>query len=138
MIKMVIVVRTDLNMRKGKIASQVAHSVLKIFLDRIRLILPNDVIDSNTFSYTRFTPAMRQWIDWEDGQPGFTKIVVGCDNEQELYIIQEKAKEAGIPHALIRDNGATEFHGVITPTCICLGPDDADKIDLITKNYKLL
>ena len=32
-IKQVIVVRKDLNMRKGKIATQVAHASMKVLLD---------------------------------------------------------------------------------------------------------
>ena len=39
-IKQVIVVRKDLNMRKGKMCAQVAHASLKIFLDRIGYIKP--------------------------------------------------------------------------------------------------
>lgn len=35
MIKQVLVVRKDLNMRKGKMASQCAHASLKVFLDRM-------------------------------------------------------------------------------------------------------
>ena len=142
-IKQVIVVRTDLNMRKGKMCAQVAHASLKIFLDRIDSVYT--VFDDNTGEATgvfrgdlRFTPAMLEWLNWQEGQPGFTKIVVGCDSETELYAIKAKADEAGIINALIKDNGVTEFHGAQTPTCICLGPDEAEKIDLITGGYKLL
>jgi peptidyl-tRNA hydrolase len=35
MIKQVIVVRKDLNMRKGKLAAQVAHASMKVFFDRM-------------------------------------------------------------------------------------------------------
>jgi PTH2 family peptidyl-tRNA hydrolase len=137
-IKQVIVFRKDLQCRKEKIASQVAHASLKVFLDRMErmFITPMDG-DVQGFR-TRFTPAMLAWLNWEEGQPGFTKIVVGCNDEAELYIIEAKAKAAGIIYALIKDNGVTEFHGVQTPTCICLGPDEVEKIDLITGNYKLL
>ena len=34
-IKMVIVIRRDLNMRTGKIAAQVAHASMKILLDKM-------------------------------------------------------------------------------------------------------
>jgi peptidyl-tRNA hydrolase, PTH2 family len=163
-IKQVIVVRKDLNMRKGKIAAQVAHASMKIFFDKMSLLMSEinkgttlnlnadrkkiwkgsfnlsinfDDHDYQIFS-TCFTDPMLQWLRWKPGAPGFTKIVVSCDNEQELYVIENKAKEMNIPHALIVDNGLTEFHGVPTPTCICLGPDEVSKIDLITSKYSLL
>ena len=138
-IKQVIVVRKDLNMRKGKMCAQVAHASLKIFLDRIGYIKPRfPETDNEQDSTTSFTPAMISWCEWKEGQPGFTKIVVSCNSEEELFEIEKKAQDAKIVHALIRDNGVTEFHGVQTPTCICLGPDEAEKIDLITGGCPLL
>lgn len=139
MTKQVIVVRKDLNMRKGKIAAQVAHSPLKVFLDRMSQI-PFATDDNNKQLFeTHFTQAILEWCNWSEGKPGFTKIVVGCDGgEPELREIEKKANDLGIPNALIVDNGCTEFHGVKTATCIAIGPDDAEKIDQITKNYKLL
>ena len=35
MIKQIIIMRTDLNMRKGKLATQVAHASMKVFFDRM-------------------------------------------------------------------------------------------------------
>lgn len=139
MIKQVIVVRKDLNMRKGKMCAQAAHASLKVFLDRIEYIKPrHPEKDNEQDSTTHFTPAMRAWCEWQEGQPGFTKIVVGCNSEEELFDVEKKAQEAGIIHALIKDNGVTEFHGVLTPTVICLGPDEAEKIDAITGKFSLL
>lgn len=87
---------------------------------------------------TTFTPAMMEWLTWEEGKPGFTKIVVSCEGEEELKKIEALANEAGIPNAIILDNGLTEFHNIPTYTCIALGPDDAEKIDKITGGYPLL
>ena len=56
----------------------------------------------------------------EVGQPGFTKIVVGCNDEQELYIIKEKADKANVINSLIIDNGVTEFNNVLTPRFVFL------------------
>ena len=42
------------------------------------------------------------------------------------------AQAAGLPCALIRDLGATEFHGVPTHTAIAIGPAEAAEIDRIT------
>ena len=135
-IKQVTVVRKDLSMRKGKIASQCQHASLKVFLDRIKIL--NSTESTSITAQLEFTPAMMGWLNWKEGQPGFTKIVVGCNSESELKELEAKANAAGIPNAIILDNGVTEFHGVKTYTCICLGPDESEKIDLITGDCSLL
>lgn len=139
--KQVIVVRKDLNMRKGKIAAQVSHAVMKIVFDRMELYNPDDFgigAYIGQIYKTKFEPPLSEWVNWSEGKPGFTKIVVSCEGEEELKKIEALANEAGIPNAIILDNGLTEFHNVPTYTCIALGPDDAEKIDKITGGYPLL
>ena len=138
MYKQVIVVRKDLNMRKGKIAAQASHACMKVFFDKMSFFSDSDREENTQSFICRFTPAMLAWLNWQDGQPGFTKIVVSCDSEEALYSIEAAAKAANLPHALIKDNGVTEFHGVQTPTCICIGPAEAELIDPITGKYPLL
>jgi len=136
---MVIVARADLNMRKGKLGSQIGHAVQKVFFDRMKY--EYERCDNDIYSQvfrTYFTKEMLKWLTWKEGQEGFTKIVLGCDSEEELLKIKRLADEAMIPNAIILDNGVTEFHGVKTYTCIALGPDDVEKIDKITGGYKLL
>jgi len=133
-VKQVIVVRKDLNMRKGKVAAQVAHASLKVFVDRMsRLTL--DYEDSQYIDWYIFpaTDEMQKWIT-----EGFTKVVVSCDSEDEIYDLAKKAQCLKIPHAVIVDSGFTEFAGNRTTTCIAIGPDDSEKIDKLTKEYKLL
>jgi PTH2 family peptidyl-tRNA hydrolase len=141
MIKQVIVVRTDLRniqgqkIRTGKIAVQVAHASMKVFLDMDRMwketsIHKNNVIADLTI--VGFTEAM---IAWMDGI--FTKICVSVNSEAELLDIYNKAKEAGLPCSLIQDCGKTEFKEP-TYTCCALGPDRNEKIDIITGNLSLL
>ena len=134
--KQVIIVRKDLNMRKGKIASQAAHASMKVILD---LMTAYEEVDhrpepiwGRTLEY-RQEEALGQWIDGS-----FAKICVSVDSEMELLKLYNKAKEAGIICALITDAGRTEFHGVPTNTCIAIGPDYPEKIDLITDHLKLL
>ena len=55
-IKQIIVVRKDLNMRKGKIASQCAHASMKVFFDRLSLMSDRD--NGEQKFKTEFTPAM--------------------------------------------------------------------------------
>lgn len=119
--KQVIIVRKDLNMRKGKIAAQVAHASMKVFFDRIK---EDKIIISK---------AMEEWVEGS-----FTKICVYVESEEELLALYKKALDADIPCALIKDNGNTEFHGVPTHTCVAIGPDYIDKIDAITGGLPLL
>ena len=128
-IKQVIVVRKDLNMRKGKIASQVAHaSLLAVFGER------------DSFSI-RTSDSISIYLDaslktWLAGK--YTKIVVGCDSEDELLDLNAQAVQAMIRSALIKDSGFTEFHGVPTYTALALGPQKSSSIDKITGYLKLL
>lgn len=69
---------------------------------------------------------------------GRTKIYVRVDSEAELLEIAQKAQEAGLIVHVITDAGHTEFAGVPTKTCLAIGPDEADKIDAVTGNLKLL
>ncbi len=136
-VKQILVVRRDLNMRKGKIASQCAHASMKVFFDRMRKqpreSYPNSVLFFDFDWIVDMTPEM---IEWKEGI--FTKICVSVDSETELLDIHEKAKAAGIPTALIQDCGKTEFNGVPTYTCVAVGPDTCEKIDPITGGLKLL
>lgn len=125
--KQVIVVRKDLNMRKGKIASQSAHCSMKVLLDtQITRTNAGEII-------LKPTQAMLEWIDGI-----FTKICVSVNSEEELIAIYEKAKSLGIPTAIIKDSGLTEFNGVPTLTCVAVGPDYVDNVDMVTKGLPLL
>lgn len=128
MIKQVIVVRKDLNMRKGKMCAQVAHASMKVFFDRI--LQQND---NNSVIISDLTDNM---LDWING--AFTKIVVGCDSLEDIHSVKNQCINYNISYAIIEDSGATEFNGAKTITCIAVGPDVADKIDLVTGKYKLL
>lgn len=120
-VKQVILVRKDLNMRKGKLAAQVAHASMKVFLDC------KIASDPFTALHIPLWPAAVQWLTGP-----FGKVVLGVDNEAELIFALSEAERAGIPTALIRDQGRTEFHGVETVTCAALGPWDSAELDKIT------
>ena len=124
--KQVIVVRKDLNMRKGKIASQVAHASSKVFFDR--------AMTSNLYMSIECTEEMMAWV--KSGV--FTTIVVSVDSEEELHDLKKQADIWGIPNALIQDMGKTEFHGVPTYTCLAIGPDDSKYVDEITGDLPLM
>lgn len=129
--KQVIVVRKDLNMRKGKIAAQVAHASLGAFL---KLINPTKA--KNHIHVNGILELDTPEFAWLTGP--FTKICVSCDSEAELLALVEKAKGKGILNCLITDAGRTEFNGVATITCAAFGPEWSDKLDELTGHLKLL
>lgn len=125
MTKMVIVVRRDLNMRKGKMIAQAGHAVLDVILNRG--VIENGVMcipfhDLDTWFY--------------DGLS--TKVCLSVNSEAELFIIFNNAKEANLPVALVKDVGKTEFHGESTFTCLAIGPCENQQIDKITGHLQLL
>jgi PTH2 family peptidyl-tRNA hydrolase len=130
-IKQVIVVRKDLNMRKGKIAAQVAHASMKFLLDGASIAMFNGSAGS-TLS-RNMTHVQTDWV-----QGLFTKVVVSCDSEDELRELILRAKMSWIVAHPIIDSGLTEFHGIPTLTCAAFGPERSSLLDPITGHLKLL
>ena len=135
--KMMIVMRRDLKMRKGKIAAQAGHACI----DAILMALSKEG-RLNDFETTNDGIALRDTdkpttplSDWF--KYGCAKICVYVDSEEELMNIADKAKEKGIIAAVITDAGMTEFHGVPTKTCLALEPLPAEVADELTGNLPL-
>jgi PTH2 family peptidyl-tRNA hydrolase len=129
--KQVIVVRKDLNMRKGKLAAQVAHASMAFITRNLKEQTYTD--DNYVEARVYFNPEEEDWLD-----NSFTKVVVGVDSEDELMSVVGEAIHAGLTANVIIDSGKTEFNGVRTITCAAIGPHDANKIDKITGDLKLL
>lgn len=119
-IKQVIVIRKDLNMRKGKMVAQGSHASIAFLTRRLENEQP-------------LTPVQKLWLDHS-----FAKICVSVDSEQELLDIQKQAQQQNIECHLVTDEGRTEFNGTPTHTCLALGPDYDYVIDPVTKHLKLL
>jgi len=114
--KQVIVLRLDLKMSKGKISAQAGHAAVSAAEEARR----------------RHPSWWKAWI--EEGQ---CKIAVKARSEQELLELERKAKESGLPSALISDRGLTELPpGTIT--CLGIGPAPSYQIDKITGKLDLL
>jgi len=141
--KQVIVVRKDLNMRKGKMVAQGAHASLKVIVDQLKR-LPR--VGSG---FTGSLPSERKYHEfelevlkdsaldaWLSGR--FTKICVYVNSEDELLAVYNQAQTAGLMCSLIMDAGLTEFGGVPTMTCCAIGPDWPEDIDKITGKLPLL
>lgn len=134
MIKQVIVMRKDLHMRRGKEIAQGSHSSMMFLIHAIKDYNTSQAgnefpEDTSEFS---LTDIQQQWIDGL-----FTKVCLQVNSEEELLEIHRKALSVGLESHLIQDAGKTEFGGVPTYTCLAIGPDDSEKIDLITGNLKL-
>ena len=145
--KQVILVRTDLNMRKGKIAVQVAHASMKVFLGSgdfgftwqsgARGLVFEGVDEEGNSGDPAFlvhlTSAMAEWLGG-----AFPKVCVQVGSEAELLTLYGRARDQGLPCALVTDQGRTEFHGVPTNTCVAIGPAPGEDVDRITRHLKLL
>lgn len=78
------------------------------------------------------TPAYREWASGP-----IAKVVVYVETEEDLLEVAKKAQEAGLPFAVVRDSGRTEFHGVPTLTALGIGPAYADDLEPVTGNLPL-
>lgn len=113
MLKQAIVIRTDLQLGKGKMAVQVAHASVETFVRVSEKI-------------------QKTWL--EEGQK---KIVLKVGSEEDLLFIFEQAKRAGLPTSLIRDAGLTQIPPG-TKTAVGIGPAEEKEIDRITCTLSLL
>ncbi|XP_036974800.1 peptidyl-tRNA hydrolase 2, mitochondrial isoform X2 [Acanthopagrus latus] len=113
--KMILVVRNDLKMGKGKVAAQCSHAAVSAYKQVQR----------------RNPELLKQWEYC--GQP---KVVVKAPDEDTLIDLLGHAKEVGLPVSLIQDAGRTQ----IAPgsrTVLGVGPGPADLIDKVTGDLKL-
>jgi len=124
-IKQVILMRHDLKMRRGKQIAQGAHASMSFICRRLQ--------ERHSVSLDDFSDVERAWLTG-----AFAKICCRVNSEEELMKIHDKAKDAGLEVHLITDSGKTEFHGVPTRTCLAIGPDIAEKIDVLTGHLELL
>jgi PTH2 family peptidyl-tRNA hydrolase len=120
--KMVLVVRNDLNMRKGKVGGQTGHAVQEALIDR-----------SGSVPVLKTDPLILKWLA-ED----YPKSVLKVSSEAQLLAIYERAKLAGLNAHLVQDLGKTEFHGCLTYTVVAIGPAYCQDIDPITGHLDLL
>jgi len=114
--KMVIVVRADLKLSKGKTAAQVAHAAVNC-----------------AFASKKKEP--KEFDLWySEGQ---RKVVLKADDERELFEIKAVADAQGIINSVVTDAGRTEIpEGTVT--CLGIGPGKEDLIDKITGDLSML
>ena len=111
--KLVILVRQDLKLPKGKLAAQVAHAAVEATMKSGKL-------------------KVAKWR-----MEGQKKVVLKVKDEKELIRFMQDAKDDGLKTALITDAGKTCI-APGTKTCLGIGPDSEEKIDKLTGNLPML
>ncbi len=114
--KLVVVVREDLDLSKGKMAVQVAHAAVAAAL-------------GGKAAHPRWFHA---WID--EGQK---KVVVRAPDLEALRDLKRRAASLKLPTTLIEDAGLTELPPGTT-TCLGVGPGPNHLVDEVTGHLKLV
>jgi len=114
--KMVLVVRTDLGMGKGKSAAQCAHAAVMCYKTALR-------------------EAPEMLARWEGS--GVTKVCVKIDSEEGLLDLAREAETAGLVYGLVRDAGRTQVQSG-SVTVLGIGPGPVDTVHQVTGHLKLL
>jgi PTH2 family peptidyl-tRNA hydrolase len=115
-LKLVVVVRTDLGLTKGKLAVQVAHASVNCAMQ----------------SYTK---RRRVYDDWYRG--GQKKIVAKVPSMRELLELKSMAEAKGLVTSLVSDAGLTQVPPGTT-TCLGIGPATSAEVDPLTGHLGLL
>jgi len=114
--KLVIAVRSDLELSKGKLAVQVAHAAVMAAFD----------------AKTRHRKWFAQW--WAEGQK---KVVVHGGTLEDVQALRRKARSIGLTTALVEDAGLTELPPG-TVTCLGIGPGPNAVVDQVTGGLRLM
>lgn len=133
--KQVIVVRKDLNMRKGKLAAQVSHASMA-FLTRSMSPVWITKKEGDAYFRTEILKETKEIEHWL--KSSFAKIVVYVNSEEELLEVYNKAQSKHLMAHLITDSGKTEFGGIPTNTCVGIGPHSIERFEGITDHLPLL
>lgn len=112
---MVVIVRRDLDIGKGKMAAQSAHAAVTAAL----------------YSQKHDKKMFRKWLD-----QGQKKVVVRAENIETLYRFKDTLENAGIKTFLITDAGLTQIPPG-TVTCLGTVPVESSSVDPITGDLPL-
>lgn len=114
--KMVIVVRNDVKMGKGKVAAQVGHAAVQCAL----------------YAEKKDRKSFDAWYN-----TGQAKVVLKVDSLDELKRYMAEARSVGLHTEMITDAGRTQIEpGTIT--CMGIGPAPVSDIDKVTGDLKML
>ncbi|NXY73470.1 PTH2 hydrolase, partial [Glareola pratincola] len=113
--KMVLIVRSDLKMGKGKVAAQCSHAAVSAYKQVQK----------------RNPELLKQWEYC--GQP---KVVLKAPDDAALIQLLTDAKQLGLTVSLIRDAGRTQI-APGSQTVLGIGPGPADVVDKVSGHLKL-
>ncbi|KKK14733.1 hypothetical protein P175DRAFT_0497391 [Aspergillus ochraceoroseus IBT 24754] len=116
-VKLVLVVRTDLGMTKGKIAAQCSHATLACY----KYMVAN----------SSGSVLLRRWE-----RQGQAKIALQIKSEEELQLLQAQAVSLGLCARVIQDAGRTQIASGSRTVLGILGPKSV--VDTVTGHLKLL
>ncbi|KAH8706381.1 peptidyl-tRNA hydrolase PTH2-domain-containing protein [Ilyonectria robusta] len=119
--KLVLVVRTDLGMTKGKIAAQCSHATLACYKKLMRA--PEGSAERKLLAR------------WE--KYGQAKIAVQIKSQEELLELSRKARGMGLTAEVIQDAGRTQIEAG-SMTVLGVGPAPRSVVDQVTGGLKLL
>ncbi len=114
--KLVVVVRTDLGLSKGKLAVQVAHAAVNCAMR----------------SRTSQRKAYDEWY-----RTGQRKIVAKVGSVRELLELKSMAEAKGLVTSLVTDAGLTQVPAGTT-TCLGIGPALEGTVDPLTGHLGLV
>lgn len=124
--KMVLVVRTDLNMSKGKVAAQCAHAAVACYKKALKKT-PVFVKQWEMFGQAKVTLKAPDYIKEDD---------VKKDQAHSLQNLANEAQHLGITACVIHDAGHTQIEKG-SSTVLGIGPAPSKTIDLVTGHLKL-
>jgi len=110
--KMVLLVRTDLKMGKGKMIAQACHGAVGLVMSKPK--------------------SLNKWI-----RHGSSKITLKVPSLEEMNRIQTCCLEAGIPFHVVLDAGRTQIPAD-SKTVLAIGPAHTQSFNGITNHLKLL
>ncbi|KAJ2848632.1 hypothetical protein IWW36_003182 [Coemansia brasiliensis] len=114
-IKLVLVIRTDLGMSKGKVAAQCSHATLACYKEARK----------------RAAELVRQWEVM-----GQTKVTLKCSSEEEMVQMERKARNCGLIAQSICDAGRTQI-AAGSRTVLGIGPGPASLVNKVSGHLQL-
>ncbi|EFQ30064.1 peptidyl-tRNA hydrolase PTH2 [Colletotrichum graminicola] len=122
--KLVLVVRTDLGMTKGKMAAQASHATLACYKSLSRAAAKDPSSSAANI--------LKRWE-----RLGQAKIAVQIKDQDEMLELMGKARSLGVTSEVIADAGRTQIEAG-SLTVLGVGPAPRSLVDQITGHLKLL